>query len=57
MFKKPLTRAPRYILIKPFFLAIGGSYLLDLSHMFVYGDLVYAQTWKVLTLKNYIEPP
>ena len=23
----------------------------------VYGDAVYAQTWEVLTLKNYIEPP
>ena len=34
MFKKPLTGAPRYILIKPFFLAIGWSYLLDLSHVF-----------------------
>ena len=24
--------------------------------MFVYGDVVYAQTWEVLTLKNCIEP-
>ena len=32
MFTKPLTRAPRYILIKSFFLAIGQSYLHDLSH-------------------------
>ena len=24
--------------------------------VFVYGDVVYAQTWEVLTLKNYIEP-
>ena len=24
---------------------------------FVYGDVVYAQTWEVLTLKNCIEPP
>ena len=24
---------------------------------FVYGGLVYAQTWEVLTLKNCIEPP
>lgn len=24
---------------------------------FVNGDEVYAQTWKVLTLKNRIEPP
>ena len=23
--------------------------------MFVYGDVVYAQTWQVLTLKNCIE--
>ena len=23
----------------------------------VYSDAVYAQTWEVLTLKNYIEPP
>ena len=25
--------------------------------IFVYGDVVYAQTWEVLTLKNSIEPP
>ena len=24
--------------------------------MFVYGDVVYAQTWQVLTVKNCIEP-
>ena len=24
---------------------------------FVYGEVVYAQTWEVLTLKNCIEPP
>ena len=24
--------------------------------MFVFGDIVYAQTWQVLTLKNCIEP-
>ena len=24
--------------------------------IFVYGDVVYAQTWQVLTLKNCIEP-
>ena len=35
MFTKPLTRAPRYILIKSFFLAIGWSYLHDLSHTFL----------------------
>ena len=32
MFTKPLTRAPRYILMKSFSLAIGRSYLHDLSH-------------------------
>ena len=32
---KLLTRVPRYILIKSFFLAIGGSYLHDLSHTFL----------------------
>ena len=26
-------------------------------HIFVYGDVVYAQTWEVLTRKNCIEPP
>ena len=26
-------------------------------HIFVYGDVVYAQTWEVLALKNTIEPP
>jgi len=25
--------------------------------IFVYGDVVYAQTWEVLTLKNGIKPP
>ena len=25
--------------------------------IFVYGDVVYAETWEVLTLKNCIEPP
>ena len=25
--------------------------------IFVYGDVVYAQTWEVLTLENCIEPP
>ena len=35
MFTKPLTRALRYILIKPFFLAIGWSYLpWSLTHAF-----------------------
>ena len=25
--------------------------------MFVYGDVVYAQTWEVLPVKNCVEPP
>ena len=32
MFAKPLTGAPRYILMKSFFLAISWSYLHDLSN-------------------------
>ena len=35
MFTKPLTRAPRYILMKSFSLAIGRSYLHDLLHTFL----------------------
>ena len=35
MFTKLLTRAPQCILIKSFFLAIGWSYLHDLSHTFL----------------------
>ena len=35
MFTKPLTRAPWYKLIKSFFLAIGRSYLHDLSPTFL----------------------
>ena len=35
MFTKSLTRALRYILIKPVFSAIGWSYLNDLSHTFL----------------------
>ena len=38
-----------------------SSYLIQLwwqcFQIFVYGDVVYAQTWEVLTLKNCIEPP
>ena len=31
--------------------------LWQFSQIFVYGDVVCAQTWEVLTLKNPIEPP
>ena len=34
IFTKPLTRAPRYILIKSFFLAIGWSKLHNVRHVF-----------------------
>ena len=34
MFTKPPTSATRYILIKSYFLAIGKSYVHDLSHTF-----------------------
>ena len=29
----------------------------QLFQFFVYGDVVYAQTWEILTLKNCIKPP
>ena len=32
-------------------------YLYPFFQIFVYGNVVYAQTWEVLTLKNCIEPP
>ena len=35
MFTKPLIRAPKNILIKSFFLAIGYSSRYDLSHTFL----------------------
>ena len=35
MFTKAQTRAPPYILFKSLFLAIGWSYLQDLSHTFL----------------------
>ena len=40
MFTKPLTRAPRYILIKFFFLEIGLSYLNDSSLTHVIKNIV-----------------
>ena len=42
-------------------ITIFHLYLLQLwwqfFQIFVYGDVVYAQTWEVLTMKNCIEPP
>ena len=32
----------------------GGNFS---TEIFVYGDIVYAQTWEALTLKNCIESP
>ena len=31
--------------------------VVSIFQIFVYGDVVYAQTWEVFTLKNFIEPP
>ena len=31
--------------------------MVAIFQIFVYGDVVYAQTWEVLTLKNCIETP
>ena len=42
---KPLTRAPRFILIKSFFLAIGWSYLYDLSHTHVFKKTETTMRW------------
>ena len=30
---------------------------LEFFQIFVYGDVVYAKTWELVTLKNCIEPP
>ena len=67
MFTKPLTREPRYILIKSFDAVatlIITNFHLYLTQLwwqffqnFVYGDVANAQTLEVLTLKNCIEPP
>ena len=37
MFTEPLTRTPRYVLIKSLFLAFGWSYLRNLSPTFLKG--------------------
>ena len=50
----PLTRAPRYMLIKLFVLAIGWSYLHDLSHRFLTGlKLLYYVKWHVKSASFY----
>ena len=38
------------------FSSLSNTTVVKCFQMFVYGDVVYAQTWKVLTLKNCIEP-
>ena len=30
---------------------------LEFFQIFVYGDVVYAKTWELVTLKNCVEPP
>ena len=60
MFTKPLTRAPRYILFKSFFLAIGRSYLHDLSQTvlkrlkLLWGEIAWSKALRFLqiTAKN-----
>ena len=56
MFTKPLLRAPRYILIKFFFLEIGQSYLHDLSHTFsnYYKEKFLPPTSNIITTLNEI---
>ena len=56
MFTKPLLRAPRYILIKFFFLEIGQSYLHDLSHTFLnyYKEKFLPPTSNIITTLNEI---
>ena len=39
------------------FSPLSNTTLLAIFQNFVYGDVVYAQTWEVLALKNCIEPP
>ena len=47
---KLLTRAPRYILIKSFFLAIGWSYLHDLSQTFLKRlKLLWGEIWNYMS--------
>ena len=50
MFSKPLTRAPRYILIKSFFLAIGWSCLHGLSdtHVFKKIETTVSMRWNCM---------
>ena len=56
MFPKPLTRAPRYILIKSFFLAIGRSYLHDLPQTFLkrlkllWGEIAWSKALRFLQI-------
>ena len=39
------------------FLTLSDTTTVKIFQIFVYGHVVYAQTWEVLTLKNCIEPP
>ena len=38
------------------FSSLSNTTVVAVFQIFVYGDVVYAQTWQVLTLKNCIEP-
>ena len=39
------------------FSSLSDTTVVAIFQIFVYGDVVYAQTWEVLTLKNCIETP
>ena len=39
------------------FSSLSNTTVVAIFQIFVYGDVVYAQTWEVLTLNNCIEPP
>ena len=49
MFTKTRTKAHRYILIKPFFLAVGWSYLNDLSHVHVLKKIETTMRWNCMS--------
>ena len=40
-----------------YFSSLSDTTVVAIFQIFVYGDVVYAQTWEVLTLKNCIKRP
>ena len=39
------------------FSSLSNTTVVAIFQNIVYGDVVYAQTWEVLALKNCVEPP